>query len=62
MQYKIEKLIEKWIKDETKYRSQVAEAMQAETPFAGMLAHADQLQECRRALQVAAGIVKGNPL
>jgi len=49
----VEKLAQKWIASERQYRSQVAEARKAGTPCAGMLAHADQLAECRRELQVA---------
>jgi len=48
-----EKLVQKWTANERQYRSQVAEARKAGTPCAGMLAHADQLAECRRELQVA---------
>ena len=47
----------KWIADEKQYREQVEQAMSAGTPFAGMMAHADQLAECRRALQEAASLV-----
>jgi len=52
-----EKLALKWIASERQYRSQVAEARKAGTPCAGMLAHADQLAECRRELQVAFALV-----
>ena len=52
-----EKLVYKWIASERQYRSQVAEARKAGTPCAGMLAHADQLAECRRELQAAFELV-----
>ena len=48
-----EKLVQKWTANERQYRSQVAEARKAGTACAGMLAHADQLAECRRELQAA---------
>jgi hypothetical protein len=52
-----EKLVQKWTANERQYRSQVAEARKAGTPCAGMLAHADQLAECRRELQAAFELV-----
>ena len=59
MEYKeiAEKLVQKWTANERQYRSQVAEARKAGTPCAGMLAHADQLAECRRELQAAFELV-----
>lgn len=53
----LEALCVKWIADERQYRSQVDEARKAGTPHSGMLAHADQLAECRRQLQEAAHLV-----
>lgn len=52
-----EKLCTQWIKDERQYRAQVSEARAAGTPWSAMMAHADQLSECRRALQVVFGLV-----
>ena len=59
MEYKqiAEKLVQKWTSNERQYRSQVEEARKAGTACAGMLAHADQLAECRRELQVAFALV-----
>lgn len=44
-------LLIQWERAEKQYRSQVAEARAAVTPWAGMLAHATQLAECRAALE-----------
>lgn len=52
-----QQLVQQWIKDERQYRAQVQEAREKGTPWAGMLAHADQLSACRRAVQVAFGLV-----
>ena len=50
-------LCNRWIAAERQYRAQVTEARAAGTPCAAMLAHADQLAECRRELQRAASFV-----
>lgn len=51
-------LCAEWIRDERQYRAQVDEARRAGTPCSGMLAHADQLAICRRALQEKFELVK----
>lgn len=56
----IETLVEKWIRDEKQYRDQVAEARKVNTPWVGMMAHADQLAACRREAQEAFWLVKRN--
>lgn len=57
LKHKAEQLTEKWIKDERQYRSQVKEAREKGSTWQAKLAHADQLSECRRALQEAFGLV-----
>lgn len=56
--YIAEALVTRWIQHERRYREQVAAARMAGTPCAGMMAHADQLSECRRELQTAYGLRK----
>lgn len=52
-----ETLANEWIATERKYRSQVAEAMRAGTPFSHQSGHADGVRECRYAIQRAFNLI-----
>lgn len=52
-----EQLVNKWIARESRYRAKAAVSRRAGRTFTTMEALADQLNECRRELQEAFGLV-----
>lgn len=52
----VRRLESRWLKAERQYRSQVAEARAAGTPWSCMQGHADGMAECRLELLEASGL------